>query len=92
MNALETPVMDLVKTRAGLALDVRAVTVQDEPLLEQFFEKVSDEDRRFRFLNAAAHVGHQQLQPIVEVAPDICLATAKRRAKKINSKKRKKAK
>ncbi len=67
MNALETPVMDLVKTRAGLALDVRAVTVQDEPLFEQFFEKVSDEDRRFRFLNAAAHVGHQQLQPIVEV-------------------------
>lgn len=67
MNALETPILNLVKTRDGLELDVRAVTVQDETLLEAFFEKVSDEDRRFRFLNAQAHVGHHQLQPIVEV-------------------------
>lgn len=67
MNALETPLLNLVKTRDGLELDVRAVTVQDETLLEAFFEQVSDEDRRFRFLNAQAHVGHEQLQPIVEV-------------------------
>ena len=67
MNALETPLVNLVKTRAGIELDVRAVTDADEALLEKFFEQVSDEDRRFRFLNAQAHVGHEQLQPIVEV-------------------------
>lgn len=56
-----------VRTRSGNVLLVRAVTPRDEPLLEEFFDRVSDEDRRFRFLSAHKHVNHQQLAPMVEV-------------------------
>lgn len=54
-------------TRDGLMLDVRAAFAEDEALLEDFFEKVSDEDRRFRFLAASKHVGHDQLVPLTHV-------------------------
>lgn len=64
---LQGQVIELTPTRSGLQLQVRAATPADEPLLEEFFEKVSADDRRFRFLAAQNHVGHQQLQPMVEV-------------------------
>ncbi|WP_427967211.1 N-acetyltransferase family protein [Altererythrobacter sp.] len=54
-------------TRNGVQLEFRAVTPEDEPLLEEFFDKVSDEDRRFRFLSAVGHVGHYLLEPMVTV-------------------------
>jgi acetyltransferase len=54
-------------TRDGLVLDVRPAFVEDEALLEDFFEKVSEEDRRFRFLAASKHVGHDQLVPLTHV-------------------------
>jgi acetyltransferase len=51
-------------TRDGTRLEVRAAFAEDEALLEAFFENVSAEDRRFRFLAASRHVGHDQLYPL----------------------------
>lgn len=52
-------------TRTGIVLDVRAATPADANALATFFDAVSDEDRRFRFLAAADHVGHAQLEPLI---------------------------
>lgn len=56
-----------IPTRSGATLLVRPVETADEAALEEFFERVSDEDRRFRFLSPRKHVGHDQLVPMVEV-------------------------
>lgn len=60
------PVRQLV-TRDGAVLDVRSAYAEDEPVLEAFFDWVSDEDRRFRFLAASRHVGHDQLAAMTHV-------------------------
>jgi len=52
-------------TRSGIDLDVRPATEADGPALVDFFERVTDEDRRFRFLAAADHVCAEQLEPLV---------------------------
>ncbi len=52
-------------TRSGVALDIRATTEADEAKLAAFFDRVSDEDRRFRFFTAGAHVSHEQLDPFI---------------------------
>ena len=52
-------------TRSGIDIEVRAATEADEPALAAFFDRVTDEDRRFRFFAAADHVGHEQLEPLV---------------------------
>ncbi|MCJ2177706.1 GNAT family N-acetyltransferase [Novosphingobium album (ex Hu et al. 2023)] len=52
-------------TRSGIELEVRPATEADESALAAFFDRVSDEDRRFRFLAAAEHVTHEQLAPLV---------------------------
>lgn len=57
------PMNELV-TRDGLVLDVRPAFAEDEALLATFFDAVSDEDRRFRFLAASKHVSHDQLVPL----------------------------
>lgn len=54
-------------TRAGVVIDVRPIAPEDEPALAAFYDRVSEEDRRFRFLSAAPHVSHQQLLPFVTV-------------------------
>lgn len=56
-----------LKTRSGAILAVRPVGPADEALLADFFDRVSDEDRRFRFLTAHRHLTHEQLVPMVEV-------------------------
>ncbi len=56
-----------LNTRSGAVLAIRPVTPADEPLLEEFFDRVSDEDRRFRFLSPRKHVGHEMLAPMVEI-------------------------
>lgn len=56
-----------IRTRSGKVITVRPVTAEDEPLLAEFFDRVSDEDRRFRFLSAHNHLSHEQLVPMVEV-------------------------
>lgn len=52
-------------TRSGLSLAVRRAEEADEQQLTEFFDKVSDEDRRFRFLSAAQHLSHAQLDPLI---------------------------
>ena len=54
-----------LSTRSGIVLDVRAATEADEAALGAFFDKVSDDDRRFRFFTAAEHVSHEQLDPLI---------------------------
>jgi acetyltransferase len=54
-----------VPTRSGLVLSVRSASAQDEPALVAFFDQVSPEDRRFRFLSASLHVSHDQLDPLI---------------------------
>ena len=61
------PDVQEMTTRSGAVLAVRPVTGADEALLEEFFDRVSDEDRRFRFLSPRKHVGHDQLAPMVEI-------------------------
>lgn len=56
----------VLTTRTGLRLYVRIAQPSDEPALQAFFDKVSDDDRRFRFLAAAEHVSHQQLVPLID--------------------------
>lgn len=54
-------------TRDGVVLSIRPAFAEDEPALEEFFDKVSDEDRRFRFLSAQKHVGHEKLELLTHV-------------------------
>lgn len=54
-------------TRDGVVLAVRPAFAEDEAELEAFFDLVNAEDRRFRFLAATQHVGHDQLQPLTHV-------------------------
>lgn len=54
-----------LSTRSGIAIKVRAATEADEAALTAFFDKVSDDDRRFRFFAAAEHVSHEQLAPLL---------------------------
>lgn len=61
------PQITELKTRSGATLAVRPVTLEDEPLLEEFFDRVSDDDRRFRFLSAHKHLDHKVLAPLIEV-------------------------
>ncbi|MFM5922699.1 MAG: N-acetyltransferase family protein [Novosphingobium sp.] len=61
------PQIQEIRTRSGKTIAVRPVTPADEPLLADFFDRVSNEDRRFRFLSAHNHLSHEQLVPMVEV-------------------------
>jgi len=56
-----------VTTRYGKVLAVRPVSAEDEAALADFFDRVSDEDRRFRFFTPRKHLTHEQLVPLVEV-------------------------
>lgn len=56
-----------LSTRSGLILSVRSASEADEAALSAFFDKVSDEDRRFRFFSAGEHVSHEQLHPLIHV-------------------------
>lgn len=54
----------VLTTRTGTNLIIRPATEADVALLEEFFEQVSAEDRRFRFLGAQTHVGQELLEPM----------------------------
>lgn len=53
-------------TRTGLRLRVRRADASDEATLSAFFENVSAEDLRFRFLSAVQHVGHDQVAAMLK--------------------------
>ncbi len=61
------PQVQQIPTRSGKTISVRPVTPADEASLAEFFDRVSDEGRRFRFLTAHKHLTHEQLAPMVEV-------------------------
>ena len=63
MSAPDFPTQ--LHTRSGLVLTVRPASKADEGALAAFFDKVSEDDRRFRFFVAGDHVGHEQLEPLV---------------------------
>ncbi len=52
-------------TRSGIDIEVRPALENDKDALTAFFDQVSDEDRRFRFFSAAAHVNERQLEPLI---------------------------
>ncbi|MFA6606463.1 MAG: GNAT family N-acetyltransferase, partial [Sphingomonas sp.] len=54
-----------IKTRSGLDLSIRPAVPEDQAQLENFFDHVSDVDRRFRFFAASEHVSHNQLDPLL---------------------------
>ena len=58
---------DAITTRAGIQLLVRPASPLDQGGLSQFFDRVTAEDRRFRFLAASDHVHAAQLKPLVDV-------------------------
>lgn len=64
---IKSPAVQELSTRSGKLLRLRPVNLDDEPLLAEFFDRVSDDDRRFRFLSSHGHLNHQQLAPMVEV-------------------------
>ena len=66
MNAICQAPPELVGTRSGIALSIRPATQADEDLLKVFYELVSEADRRFRFLSAQPHVGHEQIAQMLQ--------------------------
>lgn len=60
--------MIALETRCGFRFDIRLATHADEPGLAAFFAEVTDDDRRFRFLSAAAQVSPGQLHELADFA------------------------
>jgi len=56
-----------LKTRAGVHLDVRPVTISDQPLLAEFFTHVTKEDLRFRYLVGIDHVGKERIAELADI-------------------------
>lgn len=54
-------------TWKGFTFRVRPATPGDEPALAELFEKVSPEDRRFRFLSSVRKVGQDFLERLTRV-------------------------
>ena len=62
MNALT----ELV-TRTGFGAQVRPANDNDDAALTEFFEHVSKDDLRFRFLSAIQHVTPKQIEQMTHV-------------------------
>ncbi|WP_454884218.1 N-acetyltransferase family protein [Sphingomonas oryzagri] len=54
-------------TRSGFGLDVRPAMESDEAILAQFFEHVTPEDLRFRYLSTVPRVSPAQLHAMTHV-------------------------
>ena len=52
-------------TRSGLDITVRPAAPADADALAAFFDRVSAEDRRFRFFSAIDHVRTEQIAPLI---------------------------
>ena len=63
----ELPSFTEVVTRSGLGLSIRRVTPDDRALLKDFFDGVSPEDLRFRFLTAMRSVSDERIAMMVDV-------------------------
>lgn len=56
-----------LRTRAGVQLNVRPVTVADEPLLSEFFTHVTQEDLRFRYLVGISRMSKERIAALAEI-------------------------
>lgn len=56
-----------LKTRSGAMIHVRPVVPSDEAALGAFFEHVTPEDLRFRFLSSMRHVEHEHLAMMTHI-------------------------
>ncbi len=54
-------------TRTGLKIFVRAVTQYDDPIMNDLFHHVKDEDLRFRFLSGRRSVSAKQVHDMTHV-------------------------
>lgn len=54
-------------TWTGFIFEIRPARSEDEPLLADFFARVTPEDRRFRFLSAVPKVDHDILERLTKV-------------------------
>ncbi|MCW6535989.1 bifunctional acetate--CoA ligase family protein/GNAT family N-acetyltransferase [Sphingomonas lycopersici] len=54
-------------TRSGVLLHIRPVRPDDEALLAEFFQRVSPEDLRFRFLTGLREVGRDRLVAMTQI-------------------------
>lgn len=56
-----------LETRAGLKLNIRPASQDDEQELIRFLSQASPQDLRFRFLSSVGKVGHQLAHPLLDV-------------------------
>lgn len=56
-----------LQTRAGVRLNVRPVTIADEPLLAEYFTHVTKEDLRFRYLVGINQVSKERIAELAEI-------------------------
>ncbi|WHO38428.1 GNAT family N-acetyltransferase [Sphingobium sp. AP49] len=61
--------MTSLETRTGLHFDVRSATPADTDAVISFFARVSDEDRRFRFLSSVQNLSKAHAQVITDFTP-----------------------
>ena len=54
-------------TWTSFVFEVRPAEPADEPLLADLLERLTPEDRRFRFLSAVTRVGHDMLERLTKV-------------------------
>lgn len=69
-DGIEPVAMAELTTRTGLRLNVRRVTLADEPGLAEFFRQVTPDDLRFRFHTAVIDVSHARLVEMISVDQD----------------------
>ncbi len=60
-----------ITTRSGYVFYARPAEDSDAAALASLFDNVADEDRRFRFLTAVAHVSDATVRDMVEVDHDL---------------------
>lgn len=65
-NELETH----YQSRNGHAYDIRPIRAEDEPLLEQFYHRLSPESLRLRFFSARRQFDHRELARFTQIDYD----------------------
>lgn len=56
-----------LKTRSGMQLDLRPVTLDDGPIVADLFQRLTPEDLRFRFLSGMEVVKPHQIASLIEL-------------------------
>ena len=64
---LSEAVSTSIVTRDGVELGLRPVTADDAALLDRFFDGLTPDDMRFRFLSAQPHLSSAQLAAMIDV-------------------------